>query len=83
MSQSELLHYKLYEWYKMHNMHSMNFDIWFMSYNIDAWPVIFDLYITVRNKPHTTNFIYCIFEAYFMIKSVWKNYIDCFEVNLK
>ena len=25
---------------------------------------------TVKNKPHTTNYIYCIFEAYFMIKSV-------------
>ena len=28
------------------------------------------LNFTVRNKPHTTNYIYCIFEAYFMIKSV-------------
>ena len=24
----------------------------------------------VNNKPDTTNYIYCIFEAYFMIKSV-------------
>ena len=29
----------------------------------------------VKNKSHTTNYIYCIFEAYFMIKSVWKNCI--------
>ena len=28
------------------------------------------LNFTVKNKPHTTNYIYCIFEAYFMIKSV-------------
>ena len=30
------------------------------------------LSFTVKNKPHTTNYIYClyIFEAYFMIKSV-------------
>ena len=41
------------------------------------------LNFTVKNKPHTTNYIYYIFEAYFMIKSVWKNCIDCFEVNLK
>ena len=41
------------------------------------------LNFTVKNKPHTTNYIYCIFEAYFMIKSVWKDCIDCFEVNLK
>ena len=41
------------------------------------------LNFTVKNKPHTTNHIYCIFEAYFMIKSLWKNCIDCFEVNLK
>ena len=27
------------------------------------------LNFTVKNKPHTTNYIYCIFEAYFMIKS--------------
>ena len=38
------------------------------------------LHFTVKNKPHTTNYIYCIFEAYFMIKSLWKNCIDCFEV---
>ena len=31
------------------------------------------LNFTVKNKPHTTNYIYCLFEAYFMIKSVWKN----------
>ena len=37
----------------------------------------------VKNKPHTTNYIYCIFEAYFMIKSAWKNRIDCFEVILE
>ena len=41
------------------------------------------LNFTVKNKPHTTNSIYCIFEAYFMIKSVWKNCIDCFEVILE
>ena len=41
------------------------------------------LNFTVKNKPHTTNYIYCIFEAYFMIKSVWKNCTHCFEVNLK
>ena len=28
------------------------------------------LKFTVKNKPHTTNYIYCIFEAYFMIKSL-------------
>ena len=28
------------------------------------------LNFTVKNKPHTTNYIYCTFEAYFMIKSV-------------
>ena len=28
------------------------------------------LNFTVKHKPHTTNYIYCIFEAYFMIKSV-------------
>ena len=28
------------------------------------------LNFTVKNKPHTTNYIYCIYEAYFMIKSV-------------
>ena len=28
------------------------------------------LNFTVKNKPDTTNYIYCIFEAYFMIKSV-------------
>ena len=28
------------------------------------------LNVTVKNKPHTTNYIYYIFEAYFMIKSV-------------
>ena len=28
------------------------------------------LNFTVKNKPRTTNYIYCIFEAYFMIKSV-------------
>ena len=28
------------------------------------------LNFTVKNKPHTTNYIYCIFEAYFTIKSV-------------
>ena len=28
------------------------------------------LNLTVKNKPHTTNYIYCIFEAYSMIKSV-------------
>ena len=28
------------------------------------------LNFTVKNKPQTTNYIYCIFEAYFMIKSV-------------
>ena len=28
------------------------------------------LHFTIKNKPHTTNYIYCIFEAYFMIKSV-------------
>ena len=28
------------------------------------------LNFTVKNKPHTTNYIYCISEAYFMIKSV-------------
>ena len=28
------------------------------------------LNFTVKNKPHTTNYIYCIFEAYFMIKSL-------------
>ena len=28
------------------------------------------LNFTVKNKPHTTNYIYCIFEAYFMMKSV-------------
>ena len=28
------------------------------------------LNFTAKNKPHTTNYIYCIFEAYFMIKSV-------------
>ena len=28
------------------------------------------LNFTVKNKAHTTNYIYCIFEAYFMIKSV-------------
>ena len=33
------------------------------------------LHFTVRNKPHTTNYIYCIFEAHFMIKSVWMNCI--------
>ena len=38
------------------------------------------LNFTLKNKLHTTNYIYCIFEAYFMIKSVWKNCIDCFEV---
>ena len=26
------------------------------------------LNFTVKNKPHTANYIYCIFEAYFMIK---------------
>ena len=26
--------------------------------------------LTVKNKPHTTSYIYCIFEVYFMIKSV-------------
>ena len=31
------------------------------------------LNFTVKNKPRTTSYIYCIFEAYFMIKSVWKN----------
>ena len=41
------------------------------------------LNFTVKNKPHTTNYIYCIFEAYFRIKSVWKNCIDCFEVILE
>ena len=41
------------------------------------------LNFTVKNKPHTTNYIYCIFEAYFMIKNVWKNCIDCFEVILE
>ena len=41
------------------------------------------LNFTVKDKPRTTNYIYCIFEAYFMMKSVWKNYIDCFEVNRK
>ena len=40
------------------------------------------LNFTVKNKPHTTN-ICCIFEAYFMIKSVWKNCTDCFEVILE
>ena len=25
----------------------------------------------------------CIFEEYFMIKSFWKSFIDCFEVNLE
>ena len=28
------------------------------------------LNLTVKNKPHTTNYIYCIFEAYFIIRSV-------------
>ena len=28
------------------------------------------LNFTVKNKPHTNNYIYCIFEAYFMIKSL-------------
>ena len=28
------------------------------------------LNVTVKDKPYTTNYIYCIFEAYFMIKSV-------------
>ena len=28
------------------------------------------LNFTVKNKPHTTNYIYCIFKAYFMNKSV-------------
>ena len=28
------------------------------------------LNFTVKNEPHTTNYIYCIFEAYFMIKSL-------------
>ena len=28
------------------------------------------LNFTVKNKLHTTNYIYCIFEGYFMIKSV-------------
>ena len=28
------------------------------------------LNFTVKNKPHTTNYIYCIFEPYFMIKSL-------------
>ena len=28
------------------------------------------LNFTVKNKRHTTNYIYCIFEAYFMIKNV-------------
>ena len=28
------------------------------------------LNFTVKNKPHTTSYIYCIFEAYFMIKNV-------------
>ena len=41
------------------------------------------LNFTVKNKPHTTSYIYCLFEAYFMIKSVWKNCIDCFEVILE
>ena len=41
------------------------------------------LNFTVKNKPHTTNYIYCIFEAYFMIKSVWKNCTDYFEVILE
>ena len=35
------------------------------------------LNFTVQNKPHTTDYIYCIFEAYFMIKR------DCFEVILE
>ena len=41
------------------------------------------LNFTVKNKPHITNYIYCIFEAYFMIKSVWKNCTDYFEVILE
>ena len=41
------------------------------------------LNFTVKNKPHTTKYIYCIFEAYFMIRSVWKNCTDCFEVILE
>ena len=32
------------------------------------------LNFTVKNKPHTTNYIYCIFEAYFMLKSVRELY---------
>ena len=28
------------------------------------------LHFTVKNKPRTTNYIYSIFEAYFMIKGV-------------
>ena len=28
------------------------------------------LNFSVKNKPHTINYIYCIFETYFMIKSV-------------
>ena len=26
---------------------------------------------------------YYIFEAYFRIKNLWKNYIDCFELNVE
>ena len=40
------------------------------------------LHFTVKNKPHSTNYIYFIFEAYFMIKSV-KVLYDCFEVILE
>ena len=41
------------------------------------------LNFSVIKKPHTTDYVYCKFEAYFMIKSLWKNCIDCFEVNLE
>ena len=37
------------------------------------------LNFTIKNKPHTTNYIYCIFEAYFMIKSVRKTVLTALK----
>ena len=34
-------------------------------------------------KPQTTDYVLYRFEAYFMIESLWKNCINCFEVNLE
>ena len=41
------------------------------------------LNFSVKKEPkQRTTYAYCIFEAFFMIKSLWKNCIDCFEVDL-